>query len=191
VTQRPESLHHPHRRLGLLAAEFERLRKNLPGRQRLLLGFAQAVRVAAAASLGYFGALAAGLQPGFWSAITAISVTQSSFAEVRNSSRDQFIGAMFGGLIGLGAALLGHDHYWAYVAAVMLGTMLCWACNLSATGRISGITTTIIMLVPHQGSFLQFALLRLGEVTLGAVAALLVTLVYDALMRRLLPDTPA
>jgi hypothetical protein len=71
VTQRPESLHHRHRRLGLLAAEFERLRKNLPGRQRLLLGFAQAIRVAAAASLGYFGALAAGLQPGFWSAITA------------------------------------------------------------------------------------------------------------------------
>jgi uncharacterized membrane protein YgaE (UPF0421/DUF939 family) len=177
-----------HRRLGALAAELERLRKTLPRRERVLVGFAQAVRVAAAASLGYFGALRLGLQPGFWAAITAISVTQSSFAEVRNSSRDQFIGAIFGGLIGIGAALLGHDHYWAYIVAVMLGTMFCWACNLSAAGRISGITTTIIMLVPHQGSFLQFALFRLGEVTLGALAALLVTLLYEALERHLFPD---
>ena len=145
--------------------------------------------MATAASLGYFGALLVGLQPGFWAAITAISVTQSSFAEVRNSSRDPFIGAIFGGLIGLGAALFGHDHYWAYVLAVMLGTMLCWIVNLSAAGRISGITTTIIMLVPHQGSFVQFALVHLGEVTLGAMAALLVTFAYDALIRRLLPDT--
>ena len=178
-----------HRRLGRLAAELERLRRTLPQRERLLVGLAQAVRVAAAASLGYFSAQLLGLQPGFWAAITAISVTQSSFAEVRNSSRDQFIGAKFGGLIGLGAALLGHDHYGAYVLAVMLGTLLCWIANLGAAGRISGITTTIIMLVPHQESFLQFALMRLGEVTLGALAALLVTFAYDAAIRRLLPDT--
>ena len=82
-----------HRRLGRLAAELERLRRTLPQRERLLVGLAQAVRVAAAASLGYFSAQLLGLQPGFWAAITAISVTQSSFAEVRNSSRDQFIGA--------------------------------------------------------------------------------------------------
>jgi hypothetical protein len=39
--------------------------------------------------------------------------------------------------------------------------------------------------VPHTGAFWQFALFRLGEVTLGATAALLVTLVFDALERRL------
>lgn len=180
-----------HRRLGRLAEELERLRKSLPRRERLLVGFAQSLRVAAAASLGYFGAQWLGLQPGFWAAITAISVTQSSYAEVRNSSRDQFVGAMLGGLIGLGAAVLGQDHYIAYVLAIMFGTMFCWACNLSAAGRISGITTTIIMLVPHQGSYLQFGLTRLGEVTLGAVAALVITKIYDALERHLFPDATA
>jgi len=187
----PDPIVTHHRRLGRLAEELERLRKSLPPRERLLVGFAQAVRVAAAASLGYFGAQWLDLQPGFWAAITAISVTQSSFAEVRNSSRDQFVGAMLGGLIGLSGAVLGHNHYIAYVLAVMFGTMLCWACNLSAAGRISGITTTIIMLVPHQGSYLQFGLTRLGEVTLGAVAALLVTRLYETLEHRLFPDAPA
>ena len=76
-----------HRRLGLLAAELERLRKTLPPRERLIVGLVQAIRVGAAASLGYFSARWVGLDQGFWAAITAISVTQSSFAEVKNSSR--------------------------------------------------------------------------------------------------------
>jgi uncharacterized membrane protein YccC len=179
VSESRDALHRHHRRAGLLVGKFDRLRKTLRPRERLIVGVVQAIRVAAAASLGYFGAQGLGLEPGFWAAITAISVTQSSFADVRNSSRDQFVGAMLGGLIGLAAAVLGHEHYFAYVLAVMAGTLLCWACNLGAAGRISAITTTIIMLVPHQGSPLHFALLRLGEVTLGAIAALLVTVVAD------------
>jgi uncharacterized membrane protein YgaE (UPF0421/DUF939 family) len=144
-----------------------------------------------AASISYFIALELGLGQGFWAAITAISVSQSSYAEVRNSSRDQFVGAMIGGLIGMGAAMLGHDHYLAYVLAVIVGMMLCSIFDLGAAGRISGITTTIIMLVPHSGAFWQFALFRLGEVTLGAAAALLMTLAFDMLERRLFAGRPS
>lgn len=178
-----------HRRLGLLANELEQLRRTLPQRDRLIAGLAQALRVALAASLSYLATRELGLEQGYWAVMTAISVSQTSFAEVRNSSRDQFIGAMLGGLIGMLAAVLGHDNYLAYVFALMLGTMVCWLSNLGAAGRISGTTTTIIMLVPHAGSFWQFALMRLGEVTLGAIAALLVTLAFNVLERRLFPVT--
>lgn len=174
-----------HRRVGRLAAELERLRKALPKRERLIVGVVQAVRVAAAASVGYFAARVLGLEQGFWAAITAISVTQNSFAEVKSSSRDQFIGAIFGGVLGLGAAAFGNNQFPAYVLAIVLGTLLCWICNLGAAGRITGITTTIIMLVPHTGAFWQIALLRLGEVMLGAVAALLVTALVDLATARL------
>jgi len=174
-----------HRQLGVLGAELELLRKALPPRERLIVGLVQAVRVAAAASLGYFVAREIGLNQGFWAAITAISVTQNSFAEVKSSSRDQFTGAIFGGLLGLGAAALGHDHYVAYLLAIMLGTLFCWLFNLGAAGRISSITTTIIMLVPHTGPFWQIALLRLGEVMIGATAALLVTWLMDQLVSRM------
>ena len=95
------------------------------------------------------------------------------------------LGLIIGALIGLGAAMLGQDHYLAYVLAVIVGMLLCSVFNLGAAGRISGITTTIIMLVPHSGAFWQFALFRLGEVTLGAAAAMLVTLAFDTLERRL------
>lgn len=180
---------HRHR-LAALADEMLRLRAVLPRRERLLAGFAHALRAVLAASLGYWAALALGLEQGYWAAITAISVSQSSYAEVRTSSRDQFIGAMLGGLVGLAAAMLGHEHYLAYVLAVAVGMLACWLLNLGAAGRISGITSTIILLVPHEGAFWQFALFRLGEVTLGAIAALLVTRVLDLLERRWFGDTP-
>ena len=180
-----------HRRLTQLADEVLRLRQVLPPRDRLIVGLAHAMRAVLAASLAYFATRALGLEQGFWAAITAISVSQSSYAEVRNSSRDQFVGAMLGGLIGIAAAMLGHEHYLAYVLAVVVGMMLCSVFNLSAAGRISGVTTTIIMLVPHSGAFWQFALFRLGEVTLGAVAALLVTLAFDMLERRLFGNRPS
>jgi uncharacterized membrane protein YccC len=181
--RRPLAEHH--HRLELLAGDLLQLRQALPPRERLIVGLIHALRAVLAASLGYFAASLLGLEQGFWAAITAISVSQSSYTEVRNSSRDQFIGALLGGLIGMGAAMLGQDHYLAYVLAVIVGMLLCSVFNLGAAGRISGITTTIIMLVPHSGAFWQFALFRLGEVTLGAAAALLVTLVFDTLERRL------
>lgn len=184
------SLGEHRRRLGLLADEVQRLRTALPRRERLLAGLAHALRAMLAASLGYWAARALGLEQGYWAAITAISVSQSNYAEVRHSSRDQFVGAMIGGLVGLAAATLGHEHYLAYVLAVMAGMLLCWLLDLGAAGRISGVTSTIILLVPHDGAFWQFALFRLGEVTLGAVAALLVTRAFDLLERRWFGDAP-
>lgn len=184
------SLGEHRRRLTALADEVLRLRVTLPRRERLLAGLAHALRAVLAASLGYWGARALGLEQGYWAAITAISVSQSSYAEVRSSSRDQFLGAIMGGLVGMAVATLGHDHYLTYVLAVVVGMVLCSIFNLGAAGRISGTTTTIIMLVPHAGAFWQFALFRLGEVTLGATAALLVTRASDLLEWRWFDDAP-
>lgn len=178
------SLGEHRRRLSALADEVLRLRVALPRRERLLAGLAHALRAVLAASLGYWAALGLGLEQGFWAAITAISVTQSSYAEVRHSSRDQFVGAIIGGLVGLAAGTLGHEHYYAYVVAVVVGMLICWLLHLAAAGRVSAITSTIILLAPHGNEFWQFALLRLAEVTLGAVAALVVTFAFDFVERR-------
>jgi len=184
------SLGEHRRRLSELADEVLQLHVALPRRERLLAGLTYALRAVLAATLGYFAALALGLEQGYWAAITAISVSQSNYAEVRSSSRDQFLGAMIGGLIGMAVATLGHEHYLTYVLAVTIGMALCSILNLGAAGRMSGTTTTIIMLVPHAGAFWQFALFRLGEVTLGATAALLVTRAFNLLERRWFGDAP-
>lgn len=174
------------RRAEQVSEEVARMRRALSRRDRLLTGLAYALRALAAAALGYYGARALGLTQGFWAAITAISVTQASYAEVSHSSRDQFIGAIIGGLVGIMAAALVHDQFPAYALALLVGMTLCWMLDLGAAGRIAGVTVTIVMLVPHEGTFLQFALFRLGEVVLGATAALLVTRLSTPLERRLI-----
>jgi uncharacterized membrane protein YccC len=177
--------------LAALTAQMQQLREALRPSQRITLGATLALRTVLAASFGYFSALALGFPQSYWSAITAISVNQGSYIDARNSSRDQFLGAMIGGLIGMAVATLGHDQYLTYVLAVMIGMVLCSVFDLNAAGRISGITTTIVMLVPNQGAFWQVALFRLGEVTTGAVAALLVSALFNLLERRLFGTPPA
>lgn len=185
MSEPPDPVDEHSQRISAVTERLEQLHKTLPTRGRLAAGAAQAARVAIAASLGYYVALALGLPQGFWAAITAISVTQNSFADVRHSSRDQVIGALIGGVIGLSAASLGHGYYLAYLAAVMVGTVLCWLANLGAAGRISAVTTTIILLVPHTGPFWTVALMRLSEVTLGVLSALLTTVLWEQVRRRL------
>lgn len=171
-------------RLAAMSREMRGLRRALSARARATAGFMHALRAVAAASVGYWSALALGLHQGFWAAIVAISVSQTNYAEAEHSSRDQFVGAMIGGFVGLAAGTLGHEHYYAYAVAVVVGMLACWLLNLEAAGRVSAITSTIILLAPHGDEFWQFALFRLAEVTLGALAALVVTFAFDACERR-------
>ncbi|WP_017463081.1 FUSC family protein [Dyella ginsengisoli] len=189
MSETPRPLAELLRRVEQVGEEVAQLRRALSRRDRLLTGLAYALRAVAAAALGYYGALAVGLTQGFWAAITAISVTQASYAEVSHSSRDQFIGAIIGGVVGIAAAALVHNQFPAYALALVVGLTLCWILDLGAAGRVAGVTVTIVMLVPHEGTFLQFALFRLGEVVLGAVAALLVTRLSAPIERRLLGPT--
>lgn len=177
-------------RLAALSREMRELRRALSARARATAGFTHALRAVAAASVGYWSALALGLHQGFWAAIIAISVSQTNYAEAEHSSRDQFVGAMIGGVVGLAAGMLGHEHYYAYVVAVVVGMLVCWLIGLAAVGRVSAITSTIILLAPHGDEFWQLALFRLAEVTLGALAALIVTFVFDACERRWFAAAP-
>ena len=67
----------------------------------------------------------------------------------------------------------------AYAATVGAAIVICWVVNVGSAARLGGITATIMLLVPGVGSPWDRALLRLGEVTLGTVCALLVTLIMS------------
>jgi hypothetical protein len=66
--------------------------------------------------------------------------------------------------------------------------MLCWCFNVGNAGKLSATTATIVMLVPHVGSFWTVALTRLGEVTLGIACALVVTGIAHWLEQRWLDN---
>lgn len=147
--------------------------KSLPLGDRLLEGSLMAVQAVCGASLAFAIGRWLHTEQAFWAAITAIAVSQHSYIDTRKQSRDQFLGAMIGGLCGLAGATLGAGHFEAYAASVAAAILICWAVNVGSAARLGGITATIMLLVPGMGPLWDKALLRLGEVTLGTICALL------------------
>jgi len=158
--------------------------RRLPWTHRALKGMWQALLALVAASSAYGLGLLLHTQQAFWAALTAIAVTQQSYLDTRASSRDQIIGATVGGIAGLGAALLWGEQYGAYAVAIVVAITACWLFGVGSAGRLSGSTTTIVMLVPHTGSFWLIALTRIGEVALGIACALLVVGIAERLQAR-------
>jgi uncharacterized membrane protein YgaE (UPF0421/DUF939 family) len=127
--------------------------KFLPMRRRLTGGLAQGLMSTAAALIAYLPTKPLGLQEGFWGSITAIAVVQAELAATQTSARDQFAGALIGGLISaLILSIAGHQSLWAYALGVTLSMLVCWLLNRSSAARLSGSTATIILLVPHTGT---------------------------------------
>lgn len=158
--------------------------RRLPWTHRTAQGLWLALLALVAASSAYGLGLLLHTQQAFWAALTSIAVTQQNYLDTRASSRDQIIGALVGGLAGLGAVLIAGETYTAYAAAIVVAITACWLFGVGSAGRLSGSTTTIVMLVPHSGTFWIVALTRIGEVALGIACALLVVRIGERLQAR-------
>ncbi|HEX3993137.1 MAG TPA: FUSC family protein [Acetobacteraceae bacterium] len=120
-----------------------------------------------AAFAAYLPTHVIGLHQGFWSAITAIAVTQARFRDTASTARKQFVGAAVGGVVGLVLLLGLGDHLLVYAVAVMVSIILCWALNVADCSQLAAITATIILLVPWSGSPEVTFFSRVSEVGWG------------------------
>ncbi len=164
--------------------------KELPFRARLTGGAVQGLMSAAAAIIAYLPTRPLGLREGFWSSITAIAVVQAELSATQTSARDQFTGAAIGGLISALVVATAGQHLPAYVVALVLSMLACWALNVSTAARLAGSTATIIMLVPHTGSAGEMMLYRVGEVGWGVAVAVTTVWVVTWIERKISPSGP-
>jgi uncharacterized membrane protein YgaE (UPF0421/DUF939 family) len=153
--------------------------KGLPFRDRLIQGSLTALQAVCGASMAYWIGLAVHSHQAFWAAITAIAVTQHNYTDTMNLSRDQFIGAMMGGVFGFAGAALGGGTYPAYALTVVVVIITCWCLNIGSAARLGAVTATIVLLVPETGPIWDVPLVRLGAVTLGTVCAILVCWLFS------------
>jgi hypothetical protein len=117
--------------------------KSLPLPDRLIEGCVMALQAVAGASIAFTIARALHTHQPFWAAITAIAVSQHNYVDTRKLSRDQFLGAMVGGVCGLAGTLLGGGYFVAYMATVAAAIIICWVANIGSAARLGGITATI------------------------------------------------
>jgi uncharacterized membrane protein YccC len=142
---------HAGKHAELVAGHLSGAEKRLTLRERALIGGRHAVMSGAAAILAYVPTKLLGSYDGFWSAITAIGVVQTQFGATRTTARDQFVGAALGGVIGVLVALFIGANLFDYTGAVLASILACWLLNVATAARLAGVTTTIILLVPHNG----------------------------------------
>ena len=137
-----------------------------------------AAKTALAAGLCWWLAKLFGLHDGYWGAISAIIVLQSNFGATITASRDRLLGTLIGAMFGFAFSFFGAQP-WNYVAAVLAAVALCGVLGFRTSSRLAGVTVTIVMLVQNASSHWGVALIRVGQVVLGIVVALLVsTLVF-------------
>ncbi|USI71796.1 FUSC family protein [Sphingomonas morindae] len=156
------------RRLARLSATAA---KRMPTIDRLADGLVHAGLAVTAALLAYLPTRAIGLREGFWAAITALVVAQTDLAAVRSTARDQALGAALGGLVGLAFAQWPLPLVPRYAGAVAIAVLAAWSANIASAARLSGVTATIILLVPHQNSAGQMMVARITEVCWGIASA--------------------
>jgi hypothetical protein len=74
-------------------------------------------------------------------------------------------------VIGVGVAFVTGPLLLGYVLAVMLSVLVCWFLNVASASRLSGITATIILLVPRTGTPQHMLTSRVSEVAWGVLVA--------------------
>lgn len=139
-----------------------------------------AVRVAVAGAATYFLAHALGLAQGYWAVFTAVIVMQASVGGSLKATVDRLIGTLGGAIYG-GAIALAVRHGGPLVIGIALVVALlplAFVAAIDARFRVAPITAVIVLVSPFGGDVnpIWFTIDRVGEITLGSVVALLVSL---------------
>jgi hypothetical protein len=139
-----------------------------------------AVRGVVAAVLSYGLATLLGLPQGYWSVIASLLVIQATVGASLQFSIDWLIGtiggAVYGSIVGW---LIPHDDPWAAGLALAVALApLAFLAALNGRYRIAPITAVIALIVPRGPDVgaIEFTLGRTAEIGLGAIVAVLVSL---------------
>jgi uncharacterized membrane protein YgaE (UPF0421/DUF939 family) len=116
------------------------------------------------------------LPQGYWAAVSAMIVLQSSVGATVNASLSRFAGTAIGAVLGGLFVKLWGSHVWALGAAATITVWLCAALGLRDSYRLASATVALVMLTSGAGSAGTVALHRFLEVALGILVALLITL---------------
>lgn len=139
-----------------------------------------AVRVAAAGALTYALAHVLGLKQGYWAVFTAVIVMQASVGGSVKATLDRMIGTLGGAIYGGAIAVLA-AHHGAIATGIGLAAALlplAFIAALDARFRVAPVTAVIVLISPFgsESSPIWFTIDRVGEIALGSIVALAVSL---------------
>jgi uncharacterized membrane protein YgaE (UPF0421/DUF939 family) len=137
------------------------------------------IRTALAATLALIVARAFRLNAPYWAPITSLVVTQSTLGAAWKVSRQRFLGTALGAALGALLATKFGQSTAVFGASVLGVGILCAILRLDRVAyRFAGITLAIVMLVVPAHAAWGIALDRFIEVSVGIIAALILTALW-------------
>ena len=135
----------------------------------------QSIQTMVAAVAAYAVAIYFELPQGYWSVMTAMLVVQASVGASLGLAFDRLIATILGGTIGgILVALFGEARFPLLATSVLV---LAYIATVRSSLRLAPVTAAIVILSdPHYGSAVASAINRVIEIGLGAVIAILTTL---------------
>lgn len=141
----------------------------------------QTVRIVGVCALSYGTTSVLELPDGFWAPITALAITQPLLARTVTAGRQYVLGTVVGALVGflvlLDAQCAASQIMLFWAALVALGVLVARWPNL----RLGIVTLMVVVLVPGSGSTVSRPLDRVLEILVGALCAILVSVILKAL----------
>jgi len=138
----------------------------------------QATRMLVAIGIAFALTRALHLRSGYWAMITVATVVQGNLGGTLDAGFSQFAGTVVGGLLGMGGVLLRTHHLapdWVVLLAVLTPLAVLSASNPHL--RTGPVTALIVLLVtPSAGSSIDLALGRIGEIAIGSVIGIAVSI---------------
>jgi uncharacterized membrane protein YccC len=144
----------------------------------------QAIKTGIAGIACVSAARALRLPEGYWAAISAIIVMQSSVGATMGTSWNRLVGTAIGAAVGGISFSLGGASVLAFGLAVTVAILLCDALGFAESQRFAGVTVAIVMLVGNVAPAWRIALYRFVEVSLGIVIGMLVAVLVWPLRAR-------
>ena len=110
----------------------------------------------------------------YWAPISTIVIVQSTIPH-RTLGWQRFVGTALGAVLGAALATFFSPSAWVYALGILLCGLLAWLLRVEGAYRFSGITLSIIFLIPHTSPPWIVGWHRFLEVSLGIAVALVVT----------------
>lgn len=147
------------------------------------------LQIALSATLVWVFLRMAGIPNPYWAVITVCVVAEPDFSQAISLSKARVINTMVGCAVAL-IFLSAFGSSFASVLAAMSATTLCVVAieRYPTSWRLAPATTVMLMMAaPSTGltTEAQFALMRAGEITAGALTTLMVAWLQATVIRRL------
>lgn len=121
----------------------------------------------------------------FWTMLSIILVISPEEKDSRRLSIERFKSNFIGSIVALGCLYFLGSSFYVIFIGIVITIAVCRLFNVMNMARVALVALIIIMVEPHESSFVETPILRCVSVALGCIIGLLIVVITSMIFRPL------